>query len=329
MQLIVCGVTIIHSLAKIRGRLALSLLLFVLFFGFLLKNPPLATQSVADGLHLCAESLIPSLFPMIVLNGLLLRSPLPYYASRVLEKPMKRLFALNGACAFPLVSGCLSGFPLGVKNAVSLYKQGAIDREQAERVVCFCNNVSPAFALFAVGGRFFGEVRVGAILYACQLISALLCGIALGLGKKNSCEKHDTSTAKRIPCPDTPLIGVLSGAIAEAGSTLLTISAFAVFFRLLCDMLKAVFTPLALPDAFSALACGFLEITCGCVEASHLGKNGIALAALIFGWSSLSVHMQAAAFLLPEGLSMKRYLLSKSAQSLLTFFAVLLTAWNF
>jgi len=324
-----CGVKTIHSLTKttkIRGRLCFSTLFFLAFFGFLLKNPSLASDSVRRALLLCAEGLIPSLFPMAVLNGILLRSPFPYYVSRLSEKPMQFLFAMDGICAFPLLTGCLSGFPLGIKNTASLYRDGLLDRNQALRLICFSNNVSPAFALFAVGIGFFGSLPIGVLLYGCQLISALVIGFALSFPRKKATSRH--SVPPRLTCPDAPLSAAISGAVAEAGMTTVTLCAFTVFFRLLCDMLLAVLSPLGLPQPVTALLAGSIEITRGVAETASCHSDGIPIgipvASLLLGWSSLSVHMQAAAFLLPEGLTLKGYLAAKSVQAILSFLTAFL-----
>ena len=70
---------------------------------------------------------------------------------------------------------------------------------------------------------------------------------------------------------------------------------------------------------FNAIVSGFFEITSG---VGSLGKAipikaAVPLAAVILGWSGLSVHSQVLSFTLKSGLSAKPYLLSKVMQAFL------------
>lgn len=303
----------INSLTLNRFRFVFSFSFFLLTAIFLIKNPSLASQSIHSAINLCVKNVIPSLFPFLILNGILLRSAFPYYASKIFSKLTQRLFGINGASSFPFITGLISGFPIGAKNTVSLYKDGIISKEEAEILICYCNNIGPAFALFTVGKSFFNDIKIGAILYFSVVLSAFLTGIILG----RTIKKSDVHRAG-ISYSAQKFSVSFSEAISESAISMAVICAFVIFFKLINDIVRFPISYLKLSPILSAVVSGFLEITNGASMASGFGKEGVILCGFLFGWSSMSVHMQSAAFILPEGISMKKYYLSKVFQGFTT-----------
>ena len=56
---------------------------------------------------------------------------------------------------------------------------GAVSREEAERLLGFCNNSGPAFIVGAVGAGIFGSPSVGLALYGIHILAAVLTGLLL------------------------------------------------------------------------------------------------------------------------------------------------------
>ena len=64
-----------------------------------------------------------------------------------------------------LVLGLAGGYPVGARTAAELYAQGALTRDEAERLLTFWNNANPAFLLSGLG---LGAL--GAILGICAFV---------------------------------------------------------------------------------------------------------------------------------------------------------------
>ena len=67
------------------------------FGGGILIAPQAASQGVRDGLTLCGQVVIPSLFPFLALSSFLVQSGLAQRAGHLLEPITKLLFRLPGA----------------------------------------------------------------------------------------------------------------------------------------------------------------------------------------------------------------------------------------
>ena len=160
---------------------------FALFCLFLiLRNPDVAIEYITSGLRLCAVTVIPSLFPFLVLSELIVSGGIGRLLLRPVSGLLAGLFRLppDGCCAILL--GMFCGFPVGARAAVSAYDAGRLTRDEAERVICASTNPSSAFLLNAVGVSLHGNRRYGSALLTVTLLSALLIGILLGRMPKKS-----------------------------------------------------------------------------------------------------------------------------------------------
>ena len=91
-----------------RGKTALTAVLTLALCAAALVFSPKCKDGAAKGLELCLRVLTPSLFPMMALSGLTVRTGLCRRIGRLLEKPTRVLFGLSGAFA-PVVLLSLVG----------------------------------------------------------------------------------------------------------------------------------------------------------------------------------------------------------------------------
>ena len=84
------------------------------------------------------------------------------------------LFRLPGCAGSALLLGLVGGYPIGARTAAELYTSGALTRQEAERLLTFCNNSNPVFLVSVLGSGVFGSVRTGLWLWLIHVCSALL-----------------------------------------------------------------------------------------------------------------------------------------------------------
>lgn len=94
-----------HGRAMIEGAglLLVGLLLFLF--------PEESVAAAREGISLCVDVLIPSLFPFFVLSSLLISTGLAGLCARPLESFMRPLFGVGGAGAAALSLGLIGGYP--------------------------------------------------------------------------------------------------------------------------------------------------------------------------------------------------------------------------
>lgn len=107
--------------------------------------PDVSAAAAREGVALCLQTVLPSLFPFFVLSSLLVQSDVPRLLSRAMAGVMYPLFGVSGAGASALILGLLGGYPVGARTVAELYGRGEIAREEAEQLLAFCNNSGPGF----------------------------------------------------------------------------------------------------------------------------------------------------------------------------------------
>ena len=291
----------------------------------LLCYPEASMEAAQNGITLCLNVIVPSLFPFFVLSTLVVDLGLSHYFGRALQWIMKPLFRVNGACASALALGFIGGYPVGARTAISLYEKGLCSKVEAERMLAFCNNSGPAFILGVVGAGVFSSSRVGIFLYLAHTVASLCVGILFRFYKSGSVE-IDAVLPKETFASSSFSIA-FTNAVKSAFSSTLNICAFVLFFtvfiRLLClsgilpglsRLLGTLLAPFGLTQgAAEHLLTGFVEMTSGVWTLSGGGglTGRLSMAAFMLGWAGLSVHCQVLSFVGNSGLSVRTYVTGK------------------
>ena len=262
--------------------------------------------AAAEALSLCARSVIPALFPFLVVSSLLLSLGLGELLSPMLAGLMEPLFRVDGVGSSALLLGLVGGYPIGAKTAADLYRGGRLSRPEAERLLAFCNNSNPVFLISVLGVGVFGSVRAGVWLWLIHLLSALLTGLLFrNHGGPARRQAGGTAAFQAVS-----LFAAFVAAVRESLSGMLSVCAFVTFFYVLVRPLASLggwlgpvlvgltelfsLTPLLRPDRF-----------------------GFILASAMAGWGGLSVLCQTAAVLEGSGLRLQSCAAGKAVQGLL------------
>ena len=281
-----------------------SLLLLLLF----LSQSALLLEATRAALRLTATTILPSLFPYLVLSGLLTA------AAQGLALPggrlFSRLFRLPAPGLLALLLGSLCGFPVGVAVTAELARGGAVSREEAARLAALSANTGPAFAVAAVGSAMFGDPAFGWWLYGVQIALSLFFGLMDARG--HPLPDSATPSPQEAPVPFTEIL-------YRAALSMIKIVAAVVFFGALAALPGKLLSPSA-----AAVVTAILEVGNGTGCAAALpAAIGRPLAAFALSFSGLSVLLQSAALLEPLGVRIRPLLGRKLLQGLA---AALLTA---
>lgn len=205
-----------------------------LFAYGLLRYGREASESLRQGLSLCAQVLIPSLFPFFVFSGMMVRTGAAAKCGRLLEKPVKVLFRLPGVCAPVFALGLLGGYPVGAKTACALYEQKLCSREETQRLLAFCNNCGPAFILGVAGLAVFHSLQAGLLLWGCHVLASLCTGLLFRFYGSSSPRRLSPVSSEKA----MPFSHALVESVTSAMSSLLNVCAFVLFFGLCIGLLE-------------------------------------------------------------------------------------------
>ena len=302
-----------HTLSA--GAIAF-LLMSALSFFLILFHVEQAVAAMKKALELCAKSVIPSLFPFMVVSDLLVSGGAGKYLGNLCAPFFRRVFGIGSAGSSVILLGALCGFPIGAKSAADLCEAGKIDRRELSYLLCFCNQPSSAFVTSVVGVSLFGSYRFGLLLYGTTLTSGLVIGIVCRF-----LLLHDTApkSQKSLPTPSYFRASTLTDAVTRSAHAMLSVCAFVCFFATLVACLEGLPAMTYLPAPLSALLVGFFELTGGVARAVTADSPLLAAyaAAWCLGWSGLSVHFQVLCLCDHCHISFRPYFAAKAAHGIL------------
>ena len=275
----------------------------------LILDSKTAMAGATQGIDLCIRTVIPALFPLMLLSNLLMNG-LRGAPPKCL-KPIGRLFSLPEGMEGLIIPAFLGGYPVGVQCIGTEYKNGSVSKETAEKLLAYCSNAGPSF-LFGMAGSLFSTSLKAWMLWGIQILSALLVSnIVSPSGKyilRNEMKVSGTNIADSVK-----VMGCICG--------------WVVLFRVWIAFLDRWFLWL-LPSTARIVVVGALELSNGCNALFQIPKEPIrfVLCSGMLSFGGVCVLLQTKSVI--NGLSIRPYLLGKLMQ---TGFSVALAIgylWN-
>ena len=112
---------------------------------------------VNRSLEVCAKTLIPSLFPLMIASRLLIECGAGRIIGKIFKIPFRHILGLSEGGAFAFSMGLVCGFPIGAMCAKSLYDKGIIGCDELSLTVVSSSVPSFAFIVGAIGEKMLGD----------------------------------------------------------------------------------------------------------------------------------------------------------------------------
>ncbi len=262
-----------------------------------------ALSGAKEGLWLCIQTVIPSLFPFFILSGLVNSSILG--ESIGLLRPLGKLCKIPKGSESLLLLGFIAGYPVGAQLIEQSYRDGKLSKHTASRMLGFCSNAGPAF-LFGMIAPLFSDSAIPWVLWGIHIASALIVGMALPGGEE----------IKDCPLKSADTLTVTQ-AVQNALKVMAGVCGWVVIFRILICFCQRWFL-WCFPLEAQVLFSGLLELSNGCVLLQKLPAEGtrFVLASLMLAFGGLCVGMQTLS--VTQNLGSGYYFPGKALQALLS-----------
>ena len=237
-----------------------------------------ALLGAEEGISLCLQTVIPSLFPFLVLC-IFLNNSVNYGMFRFL-RPVSRICAIPDGGESLLGIGFIGGYPIGAQNVYLAYKNRSIDNEDARRLLGFCSNAGPAFIFGMIGSLFDSKIMTTSI-WLIQIISAIVVGVLLPRRERKTCN-IDVNNPIRF-----------SDALKISLNSLALICGWIIIFRIFITFLRRWFLWL-LPVWLQTVIIGIFELSNGCLELNAIANTSLRfiICNVILAFGGFSVMMQ-------------------------------------
>lgn len=298
----------------------MKILLFFLSFVLMLFFSKDSVQLAADGLSVWFQTMIPALFPFMLLSCLLVRQQMTEKLSFFLSPLLCPLLRISPQGVYCVLTGFLCGFPMGARNIAELYRIKEISRKEAQYLLGFCNNMGPLFILSVLLPS-LAIKNIPAVffllgIYGIPFLYALLVRLISPL-PLNLCQKSPSKAATE------PFLKSLDSAIHSGIEGITVLGAYLIvgnllyLFPLIVSRSLTRYTDIVLPDILLCASRCLLEITGGI----HALSGRLPLFLLtVLPLGGLCCLLQTKGMLAGTDLSMRRYVFDKLLQCLLSFF---------
>ena len=247
------------------------------------KNNKEIANIIINATNLFFKKVFVSLFPMFILNDILIHLNIPYYFYKVFNKLFIKVFHTNGLGAYVFIMSLISGTPSNAYILKELVINNKLSSEEASHFLMFTYFSNPLFSIVMLSTIFPYNTTIKIIII--HYISNLL--IAFLMRKKapkitNINLQKEKNSSKNI----------LIKSINKSMNTLLMILGSIIFYMLLTYI---VTFPILKNHLLKTILSGFLEITNGLNNLIYLEtyskiKEIIAISIISFG--GLSIHTQ-------------------------------------
>ncbi|MBR1863154.1 MAG: nucleoside recognition protein [Ruminococcus sp.] len=120
--------------------------------------------AVKEAVFRCLNVIIPSLFAVMAVSTLLIKTGASGFLSYLLY-PLKKLLDLPDSLFAVFVISCFAGYPVGIRLLSELYEDKLTDKRSASLMACCCYCGGPVFYSGTVGLAVFGSTRAGTLIF--------------------------------------------------------------------------------------------------------------------------------------------------------------------
>jgi len=286
--------------------------------------PEITVSSSSQALQTCINVLFPSLFPFFVLSDIFIKCGGADFLGCIFNFIMKPLFRINGGGASAFILGIISGYPVGAKTAVDLYDKGVVSKQEAENLICFCNNSGPLFIIGALGMGMLSSKKAGFFLLAVHILSSITLGILLRGSIPTSLKKARTYNYPKI------YNNIFTTAVENSMMSVIRVFAYVIFFAIMMDIcssfnvfsiIENMLASIGISKQISdSLIYSVFEMTSG-IKKLSASENALSvkliLSSFMLGWSGLSIIFQTKAVVQKINIRFSKYILSKLAHGII------------
>ena len=248
----------------------------------LLIFPEQCRTGGTNGVFLCIQVLIPSLFPFMVLSSFIvcsgLSSKVPSWAGSLTQV----IFGLPKDSFAVIILSLIGGYPVGAKGINSLYKEGRISAKQAERMAMFCVASGPGFLVTYTGCSMLGSKQTGYILLVSQVLTFIALGVIARFAVQKEVESEEKVNGNIHKRTGNALVVSVSEAIRACGF----MCALVVLFGAVCEIYLYITEGVPTLRFITAV----LEITNG-IKFLAEGYSVVLISAMC-GFGGICVHFQ-------------------------------------
>ncbi len=279
---------------------SIILVLTFVFLILLFKNPSISKESIAKSFSLWTNNLVPSLFPMIIINEILINYNFPSVICSIFYKIFNKIFKLSYNGTYLFIMSIFIGTPANAILLKNMLDKKMVQIEEVNKLLYVCYFSNPLF-LYNMLSLIFSNKKIVLFL----LVSHYLANFITLFLIRN---KYQSNTDNRIKIESISLSKLLPNAIKKAFNSLIVVLGVISFYLLISDYFLT-----------TTIFKGLLEITTGLNSLIiNQSSSKKILAIIIINFGGLSIFTQIKSILEDTNLNFINYFKGRILQIIIS-----------
>lgn len=268
------------KLKFIEGIVSLTIILIILIYSKIISI------HIKNGLHICMDILIPSMFIFLVISDFCQKTGILNLILKPFSYICGKLFKLDYSLGPIMLFSLICGYPAGIHLISTLVSKNKIDKKTATRMLYFCVNSGPAFLIGGISIPIFNNIIPGIILFISQIITFFIIGAL--------CSIKATQKKVSLIATESQKINAFILSIKSAVHSMIIICSFTLFFSGIIGIIMELNIFNIKPNKhLSALFIGLIEVTNGVMYCKQInGPSIFFILSIITSFGGLCVHFQ-------------------------------------
>lgn len=279
---------------------SIILVLTFVFLILLFKNPSISKESIAKSFSLWTNNLVPSLFPMIIINEILINYNFPSIICSIFYKIFNKIFKLSYNGTYLFIMSIFIGTPTNAILIKNMLDKKMVQIEEVNKLLYVCYFSNPLF-LYNMLSLIFSNKKIVLFL----LVSHYLANFITLFLIRN---KYQPNTDNKIKIESISLSKLLPNAIKKAFNSLIVVLGVISFYLLISDYFLT-----------TTIFKGLLEITTGLNSLIiNQSSSKKILAIIIINFGGLSIFTQIKSILEDTNLNFINYFKGRILQIIIS-----------
>ena len=271
-----------------------------------LANVKNVSKSVIESLTSCCNTIIPALFPTLIISNILLG------INKKLKGETSGIFKILGNCkiyAMHIITGMLCGYIVGPKAICEDYKTNRTEESVLTLSAFLSSNAGISFVVGTVGISIGSSLNYGIYLYFSQVISAFIVFFLFRPKNKTYYKEVNLENTKN-------LFIIILEAVMSAINSILIICSFSIFVN---AFVSIIMMNLKLNGVYEACILSIMDFSTAVFKIITLKSKllKLFLTGFTVGFAGISVHLQT--FVVCKGfpLNKLKFVIMKLLQGLI------------
>ena len=281
------------------------IMLSLLFIILLFKNPSISKNSINYSFNIWLNNIVPSLFPIIIINDILINYNFIKIVSPLFYKLFNKIFNLSYGGTYFFIMSLFIGTPANAMLLDNLLKNKYIDINEANKLIYVCYFSNPLF-LYNILSLIFDKyivIKIIIVHYIANFITLFIIR-----------NKYNYKSNNMIINEKKSFFDTITESSKKAINSMITILGIISFYMLIVNYFK-----------FNCLLTGLFEITNGLFSLiKYSSSNKVLLALIIINFGGLSIFSQIKSILEDTNIVIYNYIKGRLLQIIFSLLLFLL-----